>query len=171
MGLAGSGALSALPVVAALHSVGPGGALAVEEPEAGIDPLGQLGFASGLIRAALARRVDLVLATHSDYVVNGVLNMVHDGIIAPEDLGLYYFRRRKGAFTRVERIAVDRTGEAEQELFEEALDALTKGGRRRPVAAASAAAMPAIRVQCGRAQDAAGTAAVRLPRARRISAP
>ena len=132
MGLAGSGALSALPVVAALHSVGPGGALAVEEPEAGIDPLGQLGFASGLIRAALARRVDLMLATHSDYVVNGVLNMVHDGIIAPEDLGLYYFRRRKGAFTRVERIAVDRTGEAEQELFEEALDALAKGGGGGP---------------------------------------
>lgn len=128
IGLAGSGTLSALPVVAALHSVGPGGALAVEEPEAGIDPLGQLGFASGLVRAALSRRVDLVLATHSDYVVNGVLNMVHDGIIGPDDLGLYYFRRRKGAFTRVERIAVDRTGEAEQELFEEALDALAKGG-------------------------------------------
>lgn len=127
IGLAGSGVLSALPVVAALHSVRPGGALAVEEPEAGIEPLVQLRFAKGMVRAALSRRVDLVLATHSDYVVNGVLNMVHDGTIGPDDLGLYYFRRRKGAFTRVERIAVDGTGEAEQELFEEALDALAKG--------------------------------------------
>ena len=127
IGLAGSGVLSALPVVAALHGVRPGGALAVEEPEAGIEPLVQLRFAKGIVRAALSRRVDLVLATHSDYVVNGVLNMVHDGIIGPDDLGLYYFRRRKGAFTRVERIAVDVTGEAEQELFEEALDALAKG--------------------------------------------
>ena len=127
-GLAGSGALSAFPVVAALHGVEPGGALAVEEVEAHMEPLGQTRFAIGMVRAALSRRVDLVLATHSDYVVNGVLNMVHDGAIGPDDLGLYYFRRKRGAFTRVERIAVDGTGEAEQELFEEALDALAKGG-------------------------------------------
>lgn len=127
-GLAGSGVLSALPVVAALHSVEPGGALAVEEIEAHMEPLGQMRFAGGIVRAALSRRVDLVLVTHSDYVVNGLLNMIHDGAIGPDDLGLYYFRRREGAFTHVERIAVDRAGEAEQELFEEALDALAKGG-------------------------------------------
>lgn len=127
-GLAGSGVLSAFPVVAALYGVRPGGALAVEEIEAHMEPLGQMRFASGMVRAALSRRVDLVLATHSDYVVNGLLNMVYDGAIEVDDLGLYYFRRKGGTFTRVERIAVDRTGEAEQELFEEALDALAKGG-------------------------------------------
>ena len=128
IGSAGSGMVSTFPIVVAMHSVGPGGTLIVEEPEAHIEPLRQLRVVNEMVRVALARHVDLVLATHSDYVVNGVLNMVHDGIVSPDDLGLYYFRRKGESFTHVERLAVDRTGEAEQELFEEALDALAKGG-------------------------------------------
>lgn len=126
--LAGSGIVSAFPIVAAMYNVGPGGTLIVEEPEAHIEPLRQLKIVNEIVRAALSRRVDLVLTTHSDYVVNGVLNMVHDEIINPDNLGMYYFRRKKGSFTSVEEIPVDKTGEAEQELFEEALDALAKGG-------------------------------------------
>ena len=126
--LAGSGIVSAFPIVAAMYNVGSGGTLIIEEPEAHIEPLRQLKIVSEIVRAALSRRVDLVLTTHSDYVVNGVLNMVHDEIISPDNLGMYYFRRKKGSFTSVEKIPVDKTGEAEQELFEEALDALAKGG-------------------------------------------
>ena len=125
---AGSGIVSAFPIVAAMYSVEPGGALVVEEPEAHIEPLRQLRIVGEMVRAARSRRVDLVLATHSDYVVNAALNMVHDGAISPDSLGLYYFRRKKGSLTCVERIPVDKTGEAEQELFEEALDALAKRG-------------------------------------------
>ena len=125
---AGSGIVSSFPIVAAMYSVESGGTLIVEEPEAHIEPLRQLRIVNEIVRVALARQVDLVLTTHSDYVVNEVLNMVHDEIISPDSLGLYYFRRKEGSFTHVERLAVDRTGEAEQELFEEALDALAKGG-------------------------------------------
>ena len=125
---AGLGVVSSFPIIAAVHDIEPGGTLIVEEPEAHMEPLRQQSLVNEIVRVALARRVSLVLVTHSDYVVNGVLNMVYAGIIGPDDLGLYYFRRRDGSFTQVERIPVDKTGEAEQELFEEALDALAKGG-------------------------------------------
>ena len=125
---AGSGVASSFPIIAAAHGVEPGGMLIVEEPEADVDPLRQQRLVNEIVRVALARRVALVLVTHSDYVVNGALNLIHGGIASPDDLGLYYFRRRDGSFTQVERITVDETGEAEQELFEEALDALAKGG-------------------------------------------
>lgn len=128
LGSAGSGALSALLVFAAVRWAEPGGMLVVEDPEAHMEPMGQLRLAGELVRAALRRGVDLVLATHSDYVVFTVLGMVHDGVVGPADLGLYYFRRGRGSCTRVERVQVNRAGEAEGELFEEALGALAKGG-------------------------------------------
>ena len=146
LGSAGSGALSALLVFAAVRWAEPGGTLVVEDPEAHMEPMGQLRLAGELVRAALRRGVDLVLATHSDYVVFAVLGMVHDGVVGPADLGLYYFRRGRGSCTSVEPVHVNRAGEAEGELFEEALGALAKGGvipahpdHGRGAAAASAA--------------------------------
>lgn len=127
LGSAGLGALSALLVAAAVRWAEPGGTLVVEDPEAHMEPMGQLRLVGELVRAALRRGVDLVLATHSDYVVFAVLGMVHDGVVGPADLGLYYFRRGRGSCTRVERVHVNRAGEAEVEQFEEALDALAKG--------------------------------------------
>ena len=124
---AGSGVVSALPVVAAVHRVDPGGTLVVEEPEAGTEAMGQLRLAGELVRAALRRDVRLVLATHSDFVVHALLGMVHNGDIDPGDLGLYYFRRERGSRTDVERVVVNRAGEAETDMFDEALDALAKG--------------------------------------------
>lgn len=125
---AGSGVASALPIAAAMYRVKGGGTLTVEEPEAHMDPVGQMRLVNEVARAALERGVSLVLVTHSDFVVHAVLGMVHDEIMDPDDLGLYYFRRGRGECARVERIPVNRAGEAEMELFSEALDTLARGG-------------------------------------------
>ena len=124
----GSGVVSTFPIVAAMYRIEGGGTLIVEEPESHMEPTRQMRLVSEVVRVALERKVSLVLTTHSDFVVHAVLGMVHDGVIDPADLGLYYFRRRQGEYTRVERIPVNRAGEAEMELFSEALDALAKGG-------------------------------------------
>lgn len=154
LGSAGLGALSALLVAAAVRWAEPGGTLVMEDPEAHMEPMGQLRLVGELVRAALRRGVDLVLATHSDYVVFAVLGMVHDGVVGPADLGLYYFRRGRGSCTRVERVHVNRAGEAEVEQFEEALDALAKGsvipahpdhGRAAAAAGAAGPARPPAR--------------------------
>ena len=127
VGPAASGVAAVLPIMVALNRVGPAGMLVVEEPEENVEPIRQLRLVDEIVRAALGRRISLVLTTHSDFVVHAVLGMVHSGAIDPADLGLYYFRRRRGSYTDVEQIPVNSAGEAEQELFDEALDALAKG--------------------------------------------
>lgn len=124
---AGSGVVSAFPIVATMHRIEPGGTLIIEEPEAHIEPKRQLRLLNEIVRVALKRDVNLVLTTHSDYIINALLNMVYDQAVDPADLGLYYFRRKDNSYTVVERVSVNRAGEAEQDLFDEALDALAKG--------------------------------------------
>ena len=124
---AGSGVVSAFPIVAAMHRVEPGGTLIIEEPEAHMEPMRQLRLVNEIVRVALRRDVNLVLTTHSDFVIHAVLGMIYNGVISPADLGLYYFQRKRGSYTSVKRIPVTDAGEAEQELFDEALDAISKG--------------------------------------------
>ena len=124
---AGSGVVSAFPIVAAMCRIKSGGTLIIEEPETHMEPIRQLRLVNEVVRAALARGASLVLTTHSDFVVHAVLGLVHNGAVDPADLGMYYFRRKNGSYTSVERIHVNSAGEAEQELFDEALDALAKG--------------------------------------------
>ena len=119
--------MSAFPIVAAMHRVEPGGTLIVEEPEAHMEPMRQLRLVDEIVRAAQKRDISIVLTTHSDFVVNAILGMVHNEVIGPADLGLYYFQRRRESYTDVEKIPVTGSGEAEQDMFSEALDALAKG--------------------------------------------
>ena len=87
----------------------------------------QLRLVNEIVRVALKRDVNLVLTTHSDFVVSAILGMVHNEVIGPSDLGLYYFRRQRESYTDVERVPVTRSGEAELDMFSESLDALAKG--------------------------------------------
>lgn len=124
---AGSGIVSAFPIVATMHRVEPGGTLIVEEPEAHMEPMRQLRLVNEIVRVAHKRDISIVLTTHSDFVVNAILGMVHNEVIDPADLGLYYFQRKRESYTNVEKIPVTRSGEAKQDMFSEALDALAKG--------------------------------------------
>ena len=124
---AASGVASALPVVLALSRVGPAGTLVVEDPEERIEPIRQIKLVDEMVRAASARGISMVITTHSPFVANAVLGLVVSGDVDPDDLGMYYFRRRRGSYTEVERISVNRAGEAEQEMFDEAVDALAYG--------------------------------------------
>lgn len=127
VGSAGLGVVSTFCIVAAMEQVGPGGTLIVEDPDAHMDPMGQIRLVTEAVRIAQGRGVSLVLVTHSDYVVNTVMNQVYNKLVAPSDLGLYYFRRGREERTRVERVPSNIAGEIEMEMFDEALDALLKG--------------------------------------------
>lgn len=121
---AGSGAISSFPIIAGMCKAEEGEALIVEEPEAHLEPLIQQRMIAGLVRAARAKGASLVFTTHSEYVVYPLLSMVSDGDLDHAELGLYHFCRTDGSYTRIKEIPVAVTGEVEQELFEEAVDAL-----------------------------------------------
>lgn len=127
LGSASQAVLSTFLVAAAARWAEPGGTLVLEDPDAHMDPMGQLRLTNEVVRDSVRRGVDLVLATHSDYVIHAVLGMVFDEVVSPADLGMYYFRRGRGSCTGVERVSVTDAGEAEMDMFEEAYDALAKG--------------------------------------------
>ena len=124
---AGSGTVSSFPILVGMYYVEKGGALIIEEPEAHLEPSRQLELIDMLQTIAYQRDVDLIFTTHSDYVIKKLLALISSKKIKHSDLGLYYFDRVKPEFTTIREIHVDKTGEAEQPLFEEALDSLVKG--------------------------------------------
>ncbi len=127
IGSAASGVASAFPIMVALNHLDPAGMLVVEDPEEHIEPIRQIKLVGEMVKAASARGINMVVTTHSPFVAHAVLGLVGSGAVGPEDLGMYYFRRRRGSYTDVERIRVNGAGEAEQELFDEAIDALAYG--------------------------------------------
>ena len=127
VGSAVSGVASALPIMVAMSRIGPAGTLVVEDPEEHIEPIRQIKLVCEMAKAASARDISVVITTHSPFVAHAALGLVGSGAMDPEDLGMYYFRRGRGSYTDVERIPVNEAGEAEQELFDEAIDALAYG--------------------------------------------
>lgn len=124
---AGAGAASLLPVAAGIHRVEAGGACVVEGPELHLDPQRQLGIVDEMLRVAGERRISVVVTTQSDFLVQKVLSLVSSGRLDRSDLGLYYFRRPEGGPARIQRLRVEETGEAEQEMFTRAMDSLIEG--------------------------------------------
>ena len=122
---AGSGTVAAFPIIAGLHYVEPNGTLIVEEPEAHLEPSRQLKLLEILQDVSYSKKTNLIFTTHSDYIVKKLLGLVSSGKIKHSDLNLYYFNRAPSTTTTtIEHIEVDRNGEAEQPIFDEAIDAL-----------------------------------------------
>ncbi|MCY4492121.1 MAG: AAA family ATPase [Thaumarchaeota archaeon] len=123
--LAGSGVVSWFPISVGMHYVKPNGTLIVEEPEIHLEPFRQLNLIELLQRTAHEKKVNLIFTTHSDYIVKKLLAMVSSKKIKHSDLGLYYFNRTDN-LTNIEQIDVDKYGEAEQPIFQTAMDELIR---------------------------------------------
>lgn len=123
---AGSGTVAVFPIIAGMHYVEPNGTLIVEEPEAHLEPSKQLQLLEMLQDTSYYKNVNLIFTTHSDYIVKKLLGLVSKHKIKHSDLDLYYFNRPDGndAATTVKHIEVSENGEAEQPIFDEAIDEL-----------------------------------------------
>lgn len=130
IGSAGSGVGSLLALVAGMHRVGRGGTFILEEPESHLEPQRQLALVDEVLRTADENGIGVVITTQSDFLVQKVLSLVSSGRLDQSDLGLYYFNRPPGSLTRIQRLRVDKTGEAEQEMFTKAIDSLIAGFSR-----------------------------------------
>jgi predicted ATPase len=91
----GFGITYVLPIlVAVLSSSSPGSLLLVENPEAHLHPRGQYKMGE-LLALAASCKIQVVVETHSDHILNGIRVAVHDGKLKPDDVMLHFFQRRK----------------------------------------------------------------------------
>ncbi len=108
----GFGLTYTLPILVAVLAAKPGALILAENPEAHLHPRGQVTIGHLFARAAAAG-VQIIVETHSDHLLNGMRLAVHEGAVAPDDIGLQFFERRAVddvAQAAVTRIEVDETG-------------------------------------------------------------
>ncbi|HEU4404766.1 MAG TPA: AAA family ATPase [Polyangiaceae bacterium] len=108
----GFGVSYALPIIVGGLSVGQGGMLLVENPEAHLHPRGQSNIGAFLARVA-ASGVQVVLETHSDHVLNGIRRAVAaECVLGPGQAVLHFFDAEgDGGEPTIERVEIRPDGE------------------------------------------------------------
>lgn len=109
----GFGITYILCVITAVVAAQRGALLLIENPEAHLHPKGQAQMGR-LLGLAAEGGVQVILETHSDHVLNGLRLSVHEGLVQPETVGLFYFSRAGNKRARVQTPRIDRNGRIDQ---------------------------------------------------------
>ena len=109
----GFGLTQVFPIVVAALSAHVEDLLLIENPEVHLHPGGQATMGEFLAGVAAAG-IQVMLETHSDHVLNGVRRAVRNGVLAPSDVALHFFRPRDDAerkrVAQVQSPLLDRDG-------------------------------------------------------------
>ena len=105
----GYGLTYSLPIVVAALASQPGSLVLIENPEAHLHPLGQLAIGDLLARAAAAR-VQIIIETHSDHVLNGIRLAVKRERLPASDAVLHFFERNAAGDVEIQSPTVDQHG-------------------------------------------------------------
>lgn len=95
----GFGLTYVMPIIVAILSAQPDSLLLIENPEAHLHPNGQAKLAELICLAAQAG-IQMVIETHSDHIINGILvqckkfEETHRGI-SKDNVSIYYFGRNE----------------------------------------------------------------------------
>ncbi len=101
----GFGITYTLPIIVAVLASKPGTLILIENPEAHLHPQGQAKIGR-LLAIAASCGIQIVIETHSDHVLNGILLAVHSGKVDPEDVQLHFLERKLCDRTRQLRTEV-----------------------------------------------------------------
>ncbi|MES1971322.1 MAG: DUF3696 domain-containing protein [Pseudomonadota bacterium] len=105
----GFGLTHALPVIVACLAAAPNTLLVVENPEAQLHPRGQASIGR-LLALAAANKVQVIVESHSDHVLNGIRLAVKEGLLAPQQTKLHFFSRNAGEASSYETPALSSEG-------------------------------------------------------------
>ncbi len=105
----GLGVSQALPVVVALHTAQPGRLVYIEQPEIHLHPRAQSVMAEVLADAVMQGK-RLVVETHSNLLLEGVLTLIAKGTLSPELVKLHWFKQLEDGSTEITSADPDETG-------------------------------------------------------------
>lgn len=112
----GFGVSQVLPALVQAFYAPPGSVVWMEQPEIHLHPLAQANLADAFISAVQAseggqpRNTQLIVESHSEHFLTRLQRRVAEGVIQPEDVAIYYVKRR-GAAAELEPLQVDLFGE------------------------------------------------------------
>jgi len=101
-----------LPVVTLLQYVPEGSTVILEQPEIHLHPLAQANLADALINAAVHRRVQIVLESHSEHLLLRLQRRMAENAISAGDVKLYFCSSDKDT-SRIEPLRLDLLGNIE----------------------------------------------------------
>ncbi len=124
----GFGSNQLVYVFTQMAAAGNSTTICIDEPEIHLHPAAQAHLTEVLVDIAHAEDQQLILTTHSEHILMGLLTAVAKGTLAAEDLKVYYFTR-EGDAARVERLEVTENGQIKGGLkgfFEAEIDAMDR---------------------------------------------
>lgn len=95
----GFGVSQVLPVITLLQYVPEGATVILEQPEIHLHPLAQAGLADVIIQAAMHRRVQVILESHSEHLLLRLQRRIAEEAISCADIKLYFCDAPNGVST------------------------------------------------------------------------
>lgn len=105
----GFGVSQVLPVLALINHVPEGSVVVLEQPEIHLHPSVQAGLADALIDAVKKRGVQILLESHSEYLLRRIQRRIAEEVIAEQDVELYFTTKTR-AGAEIEPLKVDMFG-------------------------------------------------------------
>lgn len=95
----GFGVSQLLPVIVLCFYVPRGSIVLLEQPEIHLHPAVQAGLADILIQAVQARGLQIIVESHSEYLLQRLQRRIAEAVIEPNDVALYFCELRDGRST------------------------------------------------------------------------
>lgn len=86
----GFGVSQVLPVITLLQYVPEGATVVLEQPEIHLHPLAQAALADVIIQAAIHRKVQVILESHSEHLLLRLQRRIAEGAISSSDVRLHF---------------------------------------------------------------------------------
>lgn len=106
----GFGVSQVLPVITLLQYVPEGSTVILEQPEIHLHPLAQANLADVIINAAMHRKVQVILESHSEHLLLRLQRRIAEEIVSAESIKLY-FCDAPGGISKLEPLDLDLFGQ------------------------------------------------------------
>ena len=108
----GFGVSQVLPALVLLYYVPEGSTVLMEQPEIHLHPAVQSGLADVMLNVAEARKVQIIVESHSEHILRRLQRRVADETASPEDVRLY-FVSASGGKAKASDLSLNQWGEIE----------------------------------------------------------